>query len=81
MEHRLDYIEISVTDSGQGIAKELEPKLMTPFFTTKAPGKGTGLGLSISRSLLQKWGGRLYYDKNSPCTRFVIEMPTKPLVE
>lgn len=75
VEPRVDYIEISVSDSGHGVAEEFEPKLMNPFFTTKAPGKGTGLGLSISCSLLQKWGGRLYYDRNSPCTRFVIEMP------
>lgn len=48
---------------------------MHPFFTTKDPGKGTGLGLSISNSMIEKAGGRLYYDSNSANTKFVIELP------
>lgn len=63
------------TDSGTGIAAEIEDKIMHPFFTTKEPGKGTGLGLSISRSIIEKAGGKFYYDRTSRQTRFVIEMP------
>lgn len=64
---------ITFTDSGQGIPKEVAQKIMHPFFTTKDPGKGTGL--SISNSMIEKVGGRLYYDSNSTNTKFVIELP------
>lgn len=66
---------ITFTDSGQGIPKDIAQKIMHPFFTTKDPGKGTGLGLSISNSMIEKVGGRLYYDSNSTNTKFVIELP------
>lgn len=70
-----DKTIITFTDSGQGIPKEVAKKIMHPFFTTKDPGKGTGLGLSISNSMIEKVGGRLYYDSNSTNTKFVIELP------
>lgn len=70
-----DFVRISVTDSGKGIPPEIQHKIMRPFFTTKGPGKGTGLGLSISKSIIEKNGGRFYYDSSSPNTRFVLELP------
>lgn len=70
-----DKTTITFIDSGQGIPKAIAQKIMIPFFTTKDPGKGTGLGLSISNSMLEKVGGRLYYDSNSANTKFVIELP------
>lgn len=66
---------ITFTDSGLGIPKDIAQKIMLPFFTTKDPGKGTGLGLSISNSMIEKVGGRLYYDSNSTNTKFIIELP------
>ncbi|HKU41083.1 MAG TPA: PAS domain S-box protein, partial [Polyangiales bacterium] len=42
-----DYVQVSVTDDGTGIAPELLPKVFDPFFTTKEVGKGSGLGLSM----------------------------------
>jgi len=70
-----EYAEISISDSGAGINPVVQEKLMQPFFTTKPVGKGTGLGLSISRGLIESHHGKLYYDKNSSHTKFVILVP------
>lgn len=71
-------ISIAVTDSGNGISKEIVDKIMQPFYTTKAVGKGTGLGLSISKGIIDGHQGRLDYDSLSKNTRFVIELPAEP---
>jgi signal transduction histidine kinase len=68
-------LKISIIDSGKGIPEEIRNKLMTPFFTTKAPGKGTGLGLSISLNIIKQHNGKFYIDANHPNTCFVIELP------
>jgi PAS domain S-box-containing protein len=52
-------VEITVTDTGVGIAKEDLARIWTPFFTTKSPDVGTGLGLSISREIVERAGGRI----------------------
>ena len=69
------FLQIAVTDSGQGISEDISDKMMRPFYTTKDPSQGTGLGLSISKSLVEKNKGRLYYDSLSANTRFVVLLP------
>ena len=53
------YIQISVTDQGQGIPHELVSRVTEPFFTTKEAGKGTGLGLSMVAGFVQQSNGQL----------------------
>jgi signal transduction histidine kinase len=67
-------IVIAVIDSGHGISKDIQDKIMQPFFTTKNVGKGTGLGLSISHGLIEEHGGRIYLDTSSLYTKFVVEI-------
>lgn len=69
------WIEISITDAGQGISPELAQKIMLPFFTTKEKNKGTGLGLSISHSIALDHEGNLTIDSSSSNTRFVLRLP------
>tara|TARA_Y100000590_G_scaffold260266_1_gene292335 strand:- start:215 stop:2179 length:1965 start_codon:yes stop_codon:yes gene_type:complete len=71
-----DYVLIKVTDSGNGIPKELHNKIMEPFFTTKPAGVGTGMGLSISKGMMKTNGGDLFYDLNSSHTCFILKIPT-----
>lgn len=69
------FIGISVSDSGPGVAEEIQDKIMQPFFTTKEFGKGTGIGLSISKGIAESHGGKLYLDVNSKQTRMVLTFP------
>jgi signal transduction histidine kinase len=52
-------VMIEVTDTGVGITPEDMPRVLEPFFTTKAEGKGTGLGLAICRRVVQEHQGTL----------------------
>ena len=52
-------VEISVRDTGMGIAPEHIDKLFDPFFTTKEVGKGTGLGLAVSAGIIERHGGKI----------------------
>lgn len=51
-----DEVRITVTDNGQGIAKETMPRVFEPFFSTR---DGVGLGLAISEDIIHRHGGTI----------------------
>jgi two-component system sensor histidine kinase FlrB len=50
-------LKISVQDSGPGVPKELQSKIMEPFFTTRS--QGTGLGLAVVQMVCRAHDGKL----------------------
>ena len=54
-----DYVKISVTDTGIGMAPDVIERAFEPFFTTKPVGKGTGLGLSQIFGFAHESGGEV----------------------
>ena len=52
-----DYVELTVTDSGQGMDPQIMNHMYEPFFTTKGVGQGTGLGLSSIYGIIKEYNG------------------------
>jgi two-component system NtrC family sensor kinase len=55
-------LTLTVSDTGQGIPKDLQSKIFDPFFTTKPPGQGIGLGLSVVLGIMNAHGGEIKVD-------------------
>ena len=58
------YVVMSVTDTGIGMAPDLQERVVEPFFTTKAPGCGSGLGLSMVFGFAKQSGGDLFIESD-----------------
>ncbi|GIX22702.1 MAG: hypothetical protein KatS3mg121_1485 [Gammaproteobacteria bacterium] len=74
-----DHCEITISDTGKGIAPEHRDRIFDPFFTTKEVGKGTGQGLAIAYSVVvDKHGGRIDVDSEvGRGTTFRIRIPLR----
>ncbi|HEV8590467.1 MAG TPA: ATP-binding protein [Pyrinomonadaceae bacterium] len=74
--HKGEFVEISIADTGKGIAAEHLERIFDPFFTTKPEGEGTGLGLSISFSIIQRHAGKIEVKTEiDEGTTFTVHLP------
>jgi PAS domain S-box-containing protein len=71
-----DYVQLSISDSGEGIAAEQLEHIFEPFYTTKEQGKGTGLGLSMVFGFMQRSKGHITVDSvQGAGTTFRLYLP------
>jgi two-component system, cell cycle sensor histidine kinase and response regulator CckA len=73
------HVMIEVSDTGIGMAPEIQDKIFDPFFTTKSIGQGSGLGLSSSLGLVKNHAGFIHVDsKPGQGTLMRVYLPAMP---
>jgi two-component system sensor histidine kinase HydH len=68
-----EYVEVSVADTGPGIATADLPKVFDPFFTKRA--EGTGLGLTIVHRIIDEHEGHIEVESGPGGTVFNVTLP------
>lgn len=71
-----DYIQIIISDTGQGMSGEVRDKMFNPEFSTKDGKPGKGLGLSMVKEIVQQNGGYItVFSDMTQGTIFKIHLP------
>ena len=78
------YLEVSVEDNGRGIPTELHGRVFSRFFraaeVVKDEIEGAGLGLFISRAIVERSGGRIWFESRTGAGatfRFTVPLDKK----
>ena len=83
-----DWVELSISDSGSGIAPEDLDRIFEPYFSTKEKSRGTGMGLAMVHGIINAQGGTIKVKSElGKGTKFIISLPvvknapTAPIVD
>jgi len=70
------FLELAVTDTGQGIPEKAAGKIFDPLYTMKA--KGIGLGLAVCKSIMERHGGQIGVESEvGKGATFTLKLPLK----
>jgi PAS domain S-box-containing protein len=70
------YVQLTVSDTGEGMSDDVKSHLFEPFFTTKPKGRGTGFGLAtIYGAVKQAMGSIEVYSVQGEGTIFQVFLP------
>jgi heavy metal sensor kinase len=74
-----EEVRITVRDEGPGIPSREEEKVFDRFFTSSSPataqGSGTGLGLSIAKLVVNRAGGRIWFEPGQSGASCILAIP------
>lgn len=71
-----DWVELSISDNGSGIAPEDLERIFEPYFSTKEKTRGTGMGLAMVHGIINAQGGTIKVKSElGKGSTFIISLP------
>ena len=73
----IQWVSLTVTDDGPGIAEENAERIYQPFYSTKKKQNAAGLGLTVAAGFVQQMGGVLRFESEHGKTTFEMLLPSR----
>ena len=71
------YQQLTISDTGHGMSREILNRIFEPYFTTKPEGEGTGMGLAVVHGIIKSYGGDIsIYSEPGKGSTFHIFLPS-----